>query len=131
MIRFSSAPNDMKYTFSVDDIRNIIKESRSAEGFRNYMNSHPEEPGAWLVGDQGVYIMSNRTRPDKEPPFVTYAKEANPNQDLDDWWHAKANGFGADDGVEFIDMDMLDEWVKTNKPYVYIVMDSREFVLSH
>lgn len=64
--------------------------------------------GLWLVGDHGVYLMSNgRPEMDKSgDQHVVYAETCNPEtQDFDDWWFVKNETFGADDGVEFIALD--------------------------
>lgn len=69
-------------------------------------------PGLWLVGDEGVYLLSNGLpRLLREPiggtparNLVCYAEEANPetlSRDRAD--AAKQASFGGDDGVEFLD----------------------------
>lgn len=62
--------------------------------------------GLWLVGDQGVYLMTNGPPPLLVDPagsrhVVAYAHEANPERD--GWWSAKRAAFGGDDGVVFLD----------------------------
>lgn len=69
--------------------------------------------GIWLVGDQGVYIMSNEAgdaAKSIEGGHVAYAREANPKTlDFDEWWSAKRESFGPDDGVDFLPVDFLKE----------------------
>jgi hypothetical protein len=66
-------------------------------------------PGLWLVGDQGVYLMSNG-RPallvdaDDTRHVVAHAAEANPGTGLDSWWGVKRAAFGGDDGVVFLEL---------------------------
>lgn len=62
-------------------------------------------PALLLVGDEGVYLMSNGDgRPDIPDGHVCYAVEANPETlNIDTWWAAKNASFGADDGVEVLD----------------------------
>lgn len=59
--------------------------------------------GFWIVGDHGVYLMHNGTRPEGEESVVVYARECDPTKmEFDDWWDAKRASFGGDDGVDFI-----------------------------
>ena len=71
-------------------------------------------PGLQLVGDQGVYLMSNgipnmMADGSVAGPHavgsrkVVYANEVNPDKlDFDIWWERKRESFGGDDGVEFL-----------------------------
>lgn len=69
--------------------------------------------GLWLVGDQGVYLMSNETLTDNNKPTVTYANEINPHTlEFDDWYDAKQAAFGGDDGVVFLEAAALREWIR-------------------
>jgi len=82
------------FTFPILAVRNIIErgtiDAANSGGFRNpYYGLRPGEgkvPGLWLVGDHGVYIMSN----------------GNP-----DWYDYKRRHFGGDDGIEFIAAEQL------------------------
>lgn len=63
-------------------------------------------PGLMLVGDQGVYLMSNGKPclpdPDGAPNLVAYAREADPRGSSSDWYNVKLASFGGDDGAEFL-----------------------------
>ena len=64
-------------------------------------------PGLWLVGDQGVYLMSNGrpallVDPADSRHVVAHAVEANPGAGVDAWWDVKRAAFGGDDGVVFL-----------------------------
>jgi hypothetical protein len=64
--------------------------------------------GYWLVGDEGVYLMHNGQLAKDEKPVVAYAVQCNPKtMDFDAWWQNKRDSFGGDDGVEFIDPDLI------------------------
>jgi hypothetical protein len=67
--------------------------------------------GLMLVGDQGVYLMSNGKPclpdPDGAPNLVAYAKEADPRGASDDWYDVKLASFGGDDGAEFLSADVI------------------------
>jgi len=72
-------------------------------------------PGLHLVGDDGVYLVSNG-RPalmaSERMQRVAYAKECDPEtMDPDTVWGAKNESFGGDDGVEKIDAYDIQHWI--------------------
>lgn len=79
-------------------------------------------PGLNLVGDRGVYFMSNREDEGNHtnvaeggsPDAVVYAEECNPDT-TDEWYHTKEQTFGGDDGVEFLSLDSIRNWID-NQP---------------
>jgi hypothetical protein len=98
------------FTFSVTDIGVVLARGRAdAEangGYRvPYQGISPEtdaRAGLWLVGDEGVYAMSNGMLAEGQRPLVVYAEECDPKASPD-YWHYKRQYFGGDDGVEFLD----------------------------
>ncbi len=102
------------FTFPILGVRKVIErgttDSAANDGFRNpYYGLKPgrgEIPGLWLVGDQGVYIMSNGKLADGDRPLVIYSDECHPVGNPD-WFHYKHRHFGGDDGIEFIDAEKL------------------------
>ncbi|MBX5173523.1 DUF3085 domain-containing protein [Rhizobium sp. NZLR1b] len=102
-------------SFPLASVREVIARGRTDAkangGFRNpYYGLRPgkgEQPGLWLVGDHGVYLMSNGILPDRARPLVAYAEECNPNSN-DDWFDVKRRTYGGDDGVDFIDAKQLE-----------------------
>ena len=97
------------FSFSVTDVRAVITRGRIDAvlngGFRNPHRLAPGKngrPGLWLVGDEGVYIMSNGKLAEDQRPLVVYAQECDPKTNSD-YWHYKRQHFGGDDGVEFLD----------------------------
>ena len=65
--------------------------------------------GLWLVGDQGIYLMSNGkpallVDPADTRHVVAHAAEANPAAGVDGWWEVKRAAFGGDDGVVFLEL---------------------------
>ena len=102
------------FTFPMLGVRKVIERGKADAaangGFRNpYYCLKPgkgEMPGLWLVGDQGVYIMSNGKLADGDRPLVVYADECHPVGNPD-WFHYKHRHFGGDDGIEFIDAERL------------------------
>jgi hypothetical protein len=97
-------------SFPLEKVRDVLDRGRTDAathgGFRNpYYGLRPGEgelPGLWLVGDHGVYLMSNGKLPDGARPLVVYAEQCDPTTS-DDWFHIKRATFGGDDGVEFLD----------------------------
>ncbi len=102
-------------SFPLTSVRDVIARGRTdAEangGFRDpYYGLRPgkdEKPGLWLVGDHGVYLMSNGQLLDGAKPLVVYAEECDPSTN-DDWFDVKRRTFGGDDGVDFIDAEQLE-----------------------
>ena len=102
------------FTFSVTDVRVVMMRGRLDAyvngGFRNpHYGLYPgrdEKPGVWLVGDEGVYILSNGKLAEGQRPFVVYAEECNPKTNPD-YWHYKRQHFGGDDGIDFLDAELL------------------------
>ncbi|MDP3411091.1 DUF3085 domain-containing protein [Bosea sp. (in: a-proteobacteria)] len=97
------------FSFSVTDVRAVITRGRIDAvlngGFRNphgLTSGKNERPGLWLVGDEGVYIMSNGELAKDQRPLVFYAQECDPKTNPNSW-HYKRQHFGGDDGVEFLD----------------------------
>lgn len=65
-------------------------------------------PGLWLVGDHGIYLMSNGRPLPKNPNhpekstfanLIAFAEESNPEKDPTGFYDAKESIFGGDDGV--------------------------------
>ncbi len=102
------------FTFALNEVRAVI-ERRKIDAAANggFGNPHyglapgkDERPGVWLVGDEGVYLLSNGNLAEGQKPLVCYAEECNPTTNPD-YWHYKRQHFGGDDGVEFIDAETL------------------------
>lgn len=101
------------FSFSVTNVRAVITRGRIDAilngGFRNPHGLTPgqdDRPGLWLVGDEGVYIMSNGKLAEDQRPLVVYARECDPKTNPE-YWHYKRLHFGGDDGVEFLDAVVL------------------------
>lgn len=95
----------------------LLRAEVAKDGFAFSARSEDVDParlpvGLILVGDQGVYIMSQAPSDAVKATgisHVAYAREADPTTlAFDDWWDAKRASFGPDDGTEFLPADMLD-----------------------
>lgn len=109
----------MIYTFDRAGVVRLIVHTRAAKDHKQLYNLRKTKaPGLWLVGDDGVYLMTNsnppllrnpRARPEKRRNVVVYAAECNPQTlPFDTWYDNKRDGFGGDDGVEFIAVKHLE-----------------------
>ena len=102
------------FTFPILAVRKVIDrgitDAAANGGFRNpYYGTRPgegEKPGLWLVGDEGVYIMSNGKLAEAARALVLYSEQCHPAGNPD-WWHYKRRHFGGDDGIEFIEAGRL------------------------
>ena len=117
----------MTLTFERSRVERLLTHTRAATAWRPlYEQPETAKPGLWLVGDQGIYLMDNTTRPllqdgtiaeaNARPGsmrcYVAYPRECNPDrQAFDEWWYAKRQAFGGDDGSDFIDAVTIDRWL--------------------
>lgn len=109
----------MRLTFPHAQLRDLLKSAEASwpKGQRALWHQEGAEPGFWLVGDHGVYLMHNANLDEGEKPAVVYASECNPEtMPFDAWWDAKIASFGGDDGVEFIAADVIRDAVATDSP---------------
>lgn len=104
-------------------------DARTNGGYPNlYYGLRPgtdEQPGVWLVGDDGVYLMTNGKPADGAKALVVYAEKCNPTSN-DDWFEVKRRTFGCDDGVDFIDAAKLEAMMaaSTGATHLRIVFTS-------
>ena len=78
-------------------------------------------PGLLLVGDHGVYLMSNgspglphptKSTPERFRHFTVYALGMDPEHDPD-WWETRSHTYGGDDGCDFLPLDsVLEDLIK-------------------
>lgn len=102
------------FTFPILAVRKVIErgiaDAATNGGFCNpYYGARPDEgehPGVWLVGDEGVYILSNGKLAEGEKALVIYSEECHPVGNPD-WWDYKRRWFGGDDSIEYIGADQL------------------------
>jgi hypothetical protein len=100
----------MKLNFDKKLVAELLAHSIASANHRKlYGRPETEAPGLMLVGDQGVYLMSNgdpgllNDNPNGTKFKVAYAVECDPNKlEFNEWWANKRASFGGDDGCEFI-----------------------------
>ena len=111
----------MIYTFNRSEVEKLVAITEAAPlchvPYTGGDWDRPEDgsPGLQLVGDEGVYLMSNavgqKKRRNGRLP-AAHARECNPDtMDFDDWRQAKGDGFGGSDGIEFIPLAMAKQWL--------------------
>jgi len=94
----------MDLQFDRDTVVKAIEHARAATKHRAIFEEKNPVAALWLVGDQGVYLMSNGSGDTKGP--IAYAKGCDPDKDdFDDWWELKRASFGGDDGVELLPLE--------------------------
>lgn len=123
----------MRLHFSRPGVERLLKHAKEAPEHRHtYGQSGKVAPGLWLVGDQGVYLMSNgHPALDADPPkqtknsqFVVYASEVDPTKlDFDVWYDAKRASFGGDDGCEYLTAESVEQALSVTKPGASLMID--------
>lgn len=116
----------MNLHFDRTKVEQLLAHATAAEEHRLlYEDKATDQPGLWLVGDQGVYLMSNGRPPlllpdqpdGGEKNLVVYATEVDPTRlKFEAWWQAKNMSFGGDDGIEFFTAKELIAALVTYKP---------------
>jgi len=110
----------MRLHFPWHAVEQTLETLRTAGAVRTLYDQDTDK-GFWLVGDQGVYLMPNTVS--TEP--VIYARECDPVKlDFDTWWQNKRASFGADDGVEFLPMEVIENLAAAlpEKPQFLVVV---------
>lgn len=98
-------------------------------------------PGLHLVGEEGIYLMSNgipSQRSDgssgiispQTPRLVVYAVECDPTRmEFEDWWKNKKKSFGEDDDIEFIDASEFQSALKLEGEWLVIDLTPEEITV--
>ncbi|HYN39931.1 MAG TPA: DUF3085 domain-containing protein [Rhodospirillales bacterium] len=102
----------MRLCFKLRQVKTLLQHAAAAPATKPVYDEHTG-PGLWLVGDDGIYLMSNGLPPLLHPDqdvrhVVAYARECDPTRmDFDAWRTVKNASFGGDDGVEFLPLPDL------------------------
>lgn len=108
----------MRLTFNRAEVVRLMAHAKEAETHAPaYSQTGEIVPSLWLVGDQGVYLMSNGRPGLKEDGggnVVAYAEQINPDKlEFDVWYPRKRTAFGGDDGVEPITVADIEDCLAT------------------
>ena len=116
---------DRNAHFELEKIQGLIAVTEAATLFRPTWGQEGKiPPGLWLVGDRGIYLMSNRQLPETQTETtvagpIVYAIETNPDKG-DDWLDEKRRIFGGDDGCEFLDLSIAKAWMAQHPKKKYL-----------
>lgn len=122
----------MDLTFPFEALANLLADAEKhwPNGLRARYSQH-DPAGFWLVGDQGIYMMHNGSGFSGKPTVV-FASECNPEtQDFDHWWGVKNATFGSDDGVEFIDTNVVRRAIANRSALVIRMTVSTMEIFTH
>lgn len=97
------------FTFPLSAVRAVIarcQEDAAANG--GFRCPHPllapgkeQEPGLWLVADDGVFVMSNGRLADGSTAMICYSREGDPDTNPN-WYRYQFAYFGGKDCTEFL-----------------------------
>lgn len=103
--QMDSAHTGAMLRFPWAGVSTAIAETKAAAASRTLYGNNTGR-GLWLVGDRGIYLMSNAAI---GKPTVVYATECDPTKlPFETWWEVKQLTFGGDDGIEFISMEDIE-----------------------
>lgn len=116
------------FVFKAAEVRRLVDHCKAAPEHSEYYGIKVG-PSIYLVGDHGVYLMSNGMPRDLLDPatageknaksFVVYADGINPEVDKG-WYDAKRDLFGGDDGAEPIPLALFEYALKTAKIHIWV-----------
>jgi hypothetical protein len=117
----------VKMHFNRGKVETLLDHAEKAREYRTPYGEGSTGAGLLLVGDQGVYLMSNglpRMPIDDTDRHVCFARECNPRiMAFDDWWQAKRQSFGGDDGVESFTAADVRSALATYRPGEDLILD--------
>jgi len=129
----------MLLRFKKSEVQVLLDHAKSATSHRDpYSNDRNAPPALLLVGDDGVYLMSNGlptlladgtegSASADSKAYIVYAEECNPEtMAFEDWWEVKNESFGGDDGVEFLEAETVEPGMDFDPEYFVIEMDSEQ-----
>lgn len=92
-------------SFNAEAVRRIVTHAKAAPAHdMGWLADTAPQPAVMLVGDHGVYLMSNGSPRDPAEDnggstFVSYTLGIDPGHDAD-WWETKRALYGGDDGAD-------------------------------
>ena len=127
----------MNLTFDKKTVKLLLDHSCHSPAHRIlYEDQRTNAPGLWLVGDEGVYLMSNGDPGLKDEKSATgghvccYADQCNPKKmSFDDWWEAKQIIYGGDDGGEFLAADFWQQAILNSGSKIIVRLGKKSISL--
>ncbi|BAZ18892.1 hypothetical protein NIES4071_107770 (plasmid) [Calothrix sp. NIES-4071] len=127
----------MKLHFLKRDVQKLLEHTKnSEEHVAVYGDESTNQPGLLIVGDEGIYLISNgkpglfrdgafEQAIPESPAFVVYATECNPlTLPFEEWRRIKEESFGSDDGIDFLETDFIEAALL--RPGEYIQLEVTE-----
>lgn len=126
-------------TFEAEEVRKILEHSRTAPNHRAAFGQKNPEPGLLLVGDEGVYLMSNGIPrlmadgtvgdPKQEGrSFCVHAEGMNPETDDPEMvWDRKCATFGGSDGSDYIPAEDVAQGLSDSSDKFQIQISENQF----
>lgn len=116
------------FKFKADEVKRLVDHCKAAPTHDKYWGE-VVGPSLLLVGDRGVYLMSNGLPGDLLDPskkdakfasrFVAYADGIDPNKN-EDWYEEKREKFGGDDGADPLPLAWFEKALFTGKTFVTV-----------
>jgi len=124
--------------FNAAEVRELVEHCKAAPQHDTYYGEKVG-PSLLLVGDRGVYLMSNGkpklpNKPDnngkiEEGHRVSYAKGTDPRTD-EDWWDAKRDLFGGDDGAVALPIAWFEKALAIDPKTIKIKLTATKIAIS-
>ena len=123
--------------FDVAIVRRLADHARRCDEFGPYYGGTRAEAALWLVGDHGVYLMSNGRPPIDEngnqwvegagvPMMSAPALGCDPNVDpFETWWPVHGAIAGGDDFVTMIPLEDIDRVLPFCKSKIVVFANAR------
>lgn len=118
--------------FKLKDVLPLCDHAEAASSWgMGYDDTTSPRPALFLVGDRGVYLMSNGVpglphANGGDRQHVVYAKGLDPERD-EDWYDAKRVTWGGDDGAETLDIiSGVRAWVEANPEATRLLIDLKD-----
>ncbi len=109
-----------RLVFKAEEVRRCIEHAERAPDWSMGYSREPKQAGLLLVHDDGVYLMSNGSPPDKirrvmrkgrpeeDGCFVAYAEGTDPTElEFDEWWETARELVGGDDFGQWLPLGMF------------------------
>jgi hypothetical protein len=125
--------------FDLAIVRRLVDHARSAPQSLPYYGGTHAEPALWLVGDHGVYLMSNGEPPlGADGQLITGdakgvrrlnapAVGCDPEADaFENWWPVHNAIAGGDDFVQMLPLEDFDRVLPSCKSHVVVIASDKE-----
>jgi hypothetical protein len=116
----------MRLHFDRAGVERLLAHTLAATEHNPTFGETKPKAALWLVGDDGVYLMSNGKPglPHEDGSHVVYAREVNPKLlPFEQWWEAKQRSYGGDDGCDALPARSIATALATYPPGAPLILD--------